>query len=236
MLQLPVVAAVGGIATQIALSPIPEVNTVRFVAIYAAADVALFLYLLKSAVTSTSFGAVITPLLQLFQLNFIYIVTLIASTIIHRLYFHPLSSFPGPKVCAITGLYQTWLTNKGKFGLYVKEQHRKYGDFVRIAPNELAINNIEALQLQLRKPYNIRGPWNDFAKGLSGGISLITSRDSAQHKRFRAIWDKAFRTTAITAYFPRVQTHVEKFVNVLEKTEGRMVDCVPLIQSLTFDM
>jgi hypothetical protein len=236
MLQLPVVAAVCGLVTQLALSPIPEVNTVRFLAVYTAADFALLLYLLKGAVTWTSPSAVITPLFQLFQLNFIYIVTLIASTIIHRLFFHPLAGFPGPKLCAITGLHQTWCTSKGKFSPYLKEQHRKYGDFVRIGPNELAINNVDALQLQLRKPYNIRGPWNDFAKGLSGGVSLVTTRDSAQHKLFRAIWDKAFKTTAIAAYFPRVQTHVGKFIRVLEKTAGREVDCVPLIQSLTFDM
>jgi hypothetical protein len=234
MFQLPIIAAVSGLLTQLTLSPIPEVNTVRFLSAYAIADIALALYLFKDV--SWNPLSAVNPLLQLVQLNGIYVVTLVASTIIHRLCFHPLAGIPGPKLCAITGLYQSWFARKGKFSPYVREQHRKYGDFVRIGPNELSINHMDALQLMSRQPYNNRGPFNEHSRGLSGTASLITSRDPHQHKQWRAIWDQGFKSAAIREYSPRVEAHVDTFIRVLEKNAGREVDCVPLLQALTFDM
>jgi hypothetical protein len=60
------------------------------------------------------------------------IVLYISCGIIYRLYFHPLSKFPGPKLAAITHLYEFYynLVQGGMFIWEVDNMHKKYGTCV----------------------------------------------------------------------------------------------------------
>lgn len=48
---------------------------------------------------------------------------------IYRLWFHPLSKIPGPKLAALTLWYETYhdVWRRGQFVHVVKEMHKKYG-------------------------------------------------------------------------------------------------------------
>jgi hypothetical protein len=50
---------------------------------------------------------------------------------IYRLYFHPLSRFPGPKLAAITSWYEFYydVILDGNFYFHKKKLHQKYGMF-----------------------------------------------------------------------------------------------------------
>ncbi|KAL2793511.1 cytochrome P450 [Aspergillus keveii] len=72
---------------------------------------------------------------------FIY---LLARTI-YRLYFHPLSHIPGPKLAAATHLYEFYY-DVWRGGLYlfeIEKMHQQYGPIVRITPREIHINDPE---------------------------------------------------------------------------------------------
>ena len=49
--------------------------------------------------------------------------------ICHRLFFHPLRQVPGPKIAAITTLYESYhdLIKGGQFSIKVRELHGQYG-------------------------------------------------------------------------------------------------------------
>jgi len=68
----------------------------------------------------------------------------VAGGIIYNLYFHPLAKFPGPKLNAASPLPGIYSLLKGRLPLENKKLHDKYGSVVRVSPNELAFNSVQA--------------------------------------------------------------------------------------------
>lgn len=56
-------------------------------------------------------------------------VVYILAKITHNVYFHPLSKFPGPKLAAVTHLYEFYYdcVRGGKFIWEIQKMHEKYG-------------------------------------------------------------------------------------------------------------
>lgn len=77
--------------------------------------------------------------------TFITFVTLILlgwlAIAIYHLFFHPLASFPGPKLAAITVLYEAYydVWKGGKYIFKVNELHRKYGKIPKSSPTVSSI-------------------------------------------------------------------------------------------------
>lgn len=57
-----------------------------------------------------------------------FIVTLA----VHRLYLHPLSRFPGPKLAAITRLYEAYydVVQNGQYTFEIAKMHKRYGELI----------------------------------------------------------------------------------------------------------
>lgn len=62
-------------------------------------------------------------------------------TAIHRLFFHPLAAFPGPKLAAITVLYEAYydVWKGGKYIFKLNELHRRYG---KLPKSSLTVSSI----------------------------------------------------------------------------------------------
>lgn len=54
----------------------------------------------------------------------------VVATIIYRLYFHPLASFPGPKLAAVTSWYEFYhdVIRRGYFIWQIQKLHDRYGE------------------------------------------------------------------------------------------------------------
>ena len=68
------------------------------------------------------------------------------SGVIYNVFFHPLRSFPGPPAFIISRIPFCYKVLRGTLTHDVLKFHEKYGEVVRIAPDELAFCNPKAWQ------------------------------------------------------------------------------------------
>ncbi|KAJ5212098.1 uncharacterized protein N7498_003744 [Penicillium cinerascens] len=62
-------------------------------------------------------------------------------SLVYRLHVHPLSKFPGPRLAAVTGLYEIYFSVWGlsSFDDEIERMHQEYGPVVRITPDEIHV-------------------------------------------------------------------------------------------------
>jgi hypothetical protein len=65
---------------------------------------------------------------------------------VYRLLFHPLARIPGPRLAAISNIWQARHVRNGRVRELGKTLHKKYGPVVRVGPNEVWFNSGEAFK------------------------------------------------------------------------------------------
>ncbi|PYH95621.1 hypothetical protein BO71DRAFT_428883 [Aspergillus ellipticus CBS 707.79] len=117
----------------------------------------------------------------------------------------------------------------------LKELHDKYNaDIVRTGPNELSINNVEAVEISYGGKYP-RGYLYEF-RAANGELNANTTRRYGKHRSWRGVWKKAFSHNELPDYNIRVEYHVDKFVRLLNKRAQEDIEVVKVVEKLMFDM
>ncbi|CZR63111.1 related to trichodiene oxygenase cytochrome P450 [Phialocephala subalpina] len=163
----------------------------------------------------------------------VFIATLLLVALgvaLYRLYFSPLSHIPGPKLAAITQLYEIYydIYLGGQFMLHFKSLHEKYGThpqaagelpklrllgpIIRINPWEVHINNPEFYDtIYTSTSYFDKVPehvdWSD----VSGSGQATASH--LLHTSRRKTLNRFFSKRRITAFAPEIQVRAEKLCN-----------------------
>ncbi|GKZ51265.1 hypothetical protein AbraIFM66951_005312, partial [Aspergillus brasiliensis] len=72
-----------------------------------------------------------------------FLVVYIIGLVLYRLFLSPLAKFPGPRLAAATGLYETYydVIRDGQFTWQIERLHQKYGPVVRIKPWEIHVKD-----------------------------------------------------------------------------------------------
>jgi hypothetical protein len=132
-----------------------------------------------------------------------YVVFLIAR-VFYRLYFHPLSRFPGPRIAAATSWYEAYyeIVLKGQYSKQISKLHDKYGPIVRVTPDELHIRDPYFYEQVYAKNLHLDKEGWDKRFGCAGG--LLPTVNAEQHKRRRAavapMYDLCTRTSSTKRY------------------------------------
>ncbi|KAH7115075.1 cytochrome P450 [Dendryphion nanum] len=99
--------------------------------------------------------------------------------VVHRLYFSPLSKFPGPKLAAVTHWYEFYFDywKNGKYLFEIEKMHRKYGPIIRVNPDELSIHDPEFYnELYVTESKRRTNAYEIFCKGIDfDGAHLLTT-------------------------------------------------------------
>ncbi|KAF9223441.1 cytochrome P450 [Gyrodon lividus] len=151
----------------------------------------------------------------------LYYSTILTSILVYRLSpFHPLAKYPGPIPCRISKFWMAWMSSDGKQHKYYYNLHQKYGDVVRIGPNELSFRDVNAISPLLGYPGLPKGPhWDGRMAEQTTIRALISVRDPAEHARRRKPWTRAFSSAALKGYEEILGKRVHEFVTALEKQE-----------------
>lgn len=79
---------------------------------------------------------------------------------VYNIYFHPLSSYPGPILCRVSRIPYWVAFLGGHQAPFMKKLHDKYGDVLRFSPNELSYTDAQAWKeiygLQKGRPENYK--------------------------------------------------------------------------------
>lgn len=91
------------------------------------ANIPIIMDNLQFYLPTSSYGRVVVSLVAL-------TASYLAGLTIYRLFFSPLAGFPGPKIAAATGFYETYydVVLNGQYVFKIKEMHEKYGQSVRM--------------------------------------------------------------------------------------------------------
>lgn len=162
------------------VSPVPEVSTEAYVLPYFIANSLLSWFFLKENSFTNSLSSLVT-------INVAFLLTSTLTTIVRRLYYSPLSSYPGPKLAAISGLWNANEARLGRTPRTHKALHERFdSDVVRIGPNELSVRNVGAIDQFYGGKY-IRGNFSEVFN-LQGGQNVASLRDHKIHGAWRRIW------------------------------------------------
>ncbi|KAF7590966.1 hypothetical protein BBP40_002160 [Aspergillus hancockii] len=83
-------------------------------------------------------------LLQVVGTTIVLSVLWTAVGALRRLFFHPLSHIPGPRLAALTWWYEFYYDGiqPGQYVFKIQELHKQYGPIIRITPEEVHINDV----------------------------------------------------------------------------------------------
>ncbi|KAH8728461.1 cytochrome P450, partial [Phaeosphaeriaceae sp. PMI808] len=138
----------------------------------------------------------------------------------YNLFLHPLAKYPGPKVAALTDLWYAFNWMGGRWPFVMEKVHEKYGDVVRIAPNELSFASIQSFKdiyghsTKGKLPF-LKSAWYDRDE-VSPGI--VSTRDPVDHRQQRRSLSSGFSAKSL-----REQEHiVQRYVNLFLEQIGRL--------------
>lgn len=138
----------------------------------------------------------------------------------YNIYFHPLSRFPGPKTNAASNWPYVLEVVGGTRIHYLHGLHRKYGDVVRIGPNELSFAGASSWKHlygynKPGKPAPYKDPrFYNFLDEEAGAHDMLTAGD-LDHSRMRRIFTHAFSTKALGLQESLVCRHVDNLIHQL---------------------
>ncbi|EXJ78793.1 hypothetical protein A1O1_09195 [Capronia coronata CBS 617.96] len=135
-----------------------------------------------------------------------------ACVVIYRLLFHPLASFPGPKLAAATLWYEFYydVVKRGQYTFKIKELHEKYGPIVRINPHEIHVYDPKFYDELYTNPPRKRDKyqwWVNLASAQGSGFSTVPHD---LHRMRRSVLNPYFSKANIFRLEPVIMERIEK--------------------------
>ncbi|KAG8159002.1 hypothetical protein KVR01_011445 [Diaporthe batatas] len=157
----------------------------------------------------------------------------------YRLFLHPLSRFPGPKLAAVTRWYEAYydIVKDGQYTFKIEQMHRQYGPILRISPHELHVSDPAFFETL----YSYEGRWHKYdwaVNAWAAKYATIFTADHELHKARRHPLSPFFSTSKVAAQQSLIRKHVQKLQNRLAgfTISGETVNLGAATTALTRDV
>jgi cytochrome P450 len=157
-------------------------------------------------------------------------------TAFYNLYFHPLRKIPGPKLWIAFPLLKGLQTLSGHLDFKIRAHHEKYGDIVRMGPDEISFTCPEAWK-------DIYGHGHAelpkaFAKGSGMDDGNIIYSNASTHFRLRRAMLPAFSDKALRQQELLIRVYVDSLMDRLREVADRResTNMVRWFNFTTFDL
>ncbi|GAB1309907.1 hypothetical protein MFIFM68171_00117 [Madurella fahalii] len=138
---------------------------------------------------------------------------------IYLLYFHPLSSFPGPRIAAVSNTWYAYHWLSGRYPWAIEDVLREYGDVVRIAPNELVFCTPQAFA-DIYRPHHrnlevfVKTDFQNRDKDIGG---IVWKEDPVRHREVARRLSPAFSNRSIRAMEPLVHEYMDSCISRMKE-------------------
>lgn len=150
----------------------------------------------------------------------------------YNLWFHPLSSYPGPLLARCSRLWYITALLRGRLPFAVHNAHQRYGDVVRIAPDELAFLNEEAWKdIYGHRPGKPEVPKDPmFYENTSAGEESIFYAPGERHGQIRRLLAHGFSERAMREQEQTIQRYISTCMQRLFELCGEGEEPVNMVQ------
>lgn len=160
--------------------------------------------------------------------------------VIYRLYLSPISSFPGPKLAALSFWYEFYYDIYPLYGQYtfhIRDLHEKYGPIIRINPHELHISTPEFYET-LYSSNKKTDKWYWFTKMFGLDDSIFGTVDHDKHRARRAPLNPFFSVQSVRRLQPMIQERVHVCLERMRglRTTGQLMNVVVVTSAFSNDV
>ncbi|KAH8659808.1 cytochrome P450 [Xylariales sp. PMI_506] len=156
--------------------------------------------------------------------------------IVYNLYLHPLRKIPGPQLWIAFPILRTVRMVCGDCEFTIRDLHHKYGEVMRVSPNEVLFMNPEAWK-------DIYGHGHaEFPKYYPPGVHMnpkqIISSNAQDHFRYRRAMLPAFSDKALVQQEPLMKVYIDLLIQRLHEVagSGKWANMVRWYNFTTFDL
>ncbi|KAL3473187.1 cytochrome P450 [Aspergillus californicus] len=185
-----------------------------------------------------------TVLLQDMSLSWAHLNTLFAAILaflvlraLYLLYFHPLASFPGPRLAALSTWWLFSVSKTGRAELVFEDLHRKYNTrALRISPNEIHISD-SSLYHTIYSQDHIYTKHPYFYAGFGTPHSVFVETDKTLHQQRRRKMNRFFSKGSIRGMQRMLYAKVERLCTVItELSERGPLNIYSAVRCMTVDI
>ncbi|KAK5996914.1 Cytochrome P450 monooxygenase sdnT [Cladobotryum mycophilum] len=161
----------------------------------------------------------------------------LAAVAVYRLLLHPLARVPGPRLAALSNAWYAYHVRNGRTVELGRKLHQKYGEVVRVGPNELWFNSKEAFDTI----YNTTKGFEktDFYLATSliiqridwrlqphfyDSLDLLSERDAKRYRLQRRLIGRVYQTANILRHEEAIDSVLKQVIARLEGLQGQEID------------
>ncbi|OLN89016.1 Pisatin demethylase 20 [Colletotrichum chlorophyti] len=180
-----------------------------------------------------------TSLLCLVLTTSLSFVTILFIAVLYRLFLHPLAHVPGPRLAAISNIWYACHARNGRMLELGKTLHKRYGPVVRVGPNEVWFDSVDAfkhiyragsgyeksdfyLSTALQRPDITFTPLPNFAS--ANTLDLLSERDTHRYRLQRRLIGPLYQTTHLKRHEAALDTVLTRVISTLRSLNGAEID------------